>query len=45
MRRSRRREARKVARIARLLVVLDDQARAVRPAPRRTVRLSLGARL
>jgi hypothetical protein len=41
MRRSRRREARKVARIARLLVALDDQARSTRPAPRRTVTLSL----
>jgi hypothetical protein len=45
MRRSRRREARKAAQLARLLVALDEQARTVRPAPRRTVSLSLrGAR-
>jgi hypothetical protein len=41
MRLSRRREARKIARMARVLVVLDDQARRARPAPRRTVTLSL----
>jgi len=40
MRLSRRREARKVARIARVLVVLDDRARVVRPAPRRRATLS-----
>jgi hypothetical protein len=37
----RRREARKVAQIARLLATLDAQARAARPEPRRAARLSL----
>jgi hypothetical protein len=38
----RRREARKVARLARALASLDDQARLVRPTPKRVTRLSLG---
>jgi hypothetical protein len=37
----RRREARKVAKLARALAALDDQARLVRPARKRS-RLSLG---
>jgi hypothetical protein len=37
----RRREARKVAKLARALAALDDQARLVRPARKRN-RLSLG---
>jgi hypothetical protein len=40
---SRRRDARTVAKLARALAALDAQAQAARPAPRRTVRLSLGA--
>jgi hypothetical protein len=38
----RRREARKVAKLARALASLDDQARLVRPARKRITRLSLG---
>jgi hypothetical protein len=38
----RRREARKVAKLARALATLDEQARLVRPARRRVSRLSLG---
>jgi len=38
----RRREARKVAKLARALATLDDQARLVRPARKRVTRLSLG---
>jgi hypothetical protein len=38
----RRREARKVAKLARALAALDEQARLVRPARRRVSRLSLG---
>ena len=38
----RRREARKVAKLARALASLDEQARLVRPARRRVTRLSLG---
>jgi hypothetical protein len=42
MHRFRSRESRKVAELARLLVALDDQARAVRPAPKLRPRVSLG---
>jgi hypothetical protein len=45
MLRFRRADSRKVARLARLLASLDEQARTVRPAPRRTTRLSVGPRL
>jgi hypothetical protein len=39
----RRREARKVAKLARALAALDRQAATVRPAPRRaTAKLSVG---
>jgi hypothetical protein len=38
----RRREARKVAKLARAFASLDDQARLVRPARKRVTRLSLG---
>jgi hypothetical protein len=38
----RRREVRKVAKLARALASLDDQARLVRPARKRVTRLSLG---
>jgi hypothetical protein len=38
----RRKEARKVAKLARALASLDDQARLVRPARKRAGRLSLG---
>jgi hypothetical protein len=38
----RRREARKVAKLAHALALLDDQARLVRPARKRVTRLSLG---
>jgi len=41
--RCRRTEARKVAQLARLLAALDEQARAARPAPRRTVRTLVSA--
>jgi hypothetical protein len=41
--RRRRRDARKVAKLARALAVLDEQARLARPAPRRTVKISLSA--
>jgi len=37
----RRRNARKVAKLARALAVLDEQARTVRPAPKRVTKLSL----
>jgi len=40
--RFRRTESRKVAQLARLLAALDEQARIARPAPRRTVRVSVG---
>jgi hypothetical protein len=39
----RRRNARKVVKLARALATLDGQARAVRPVPRRVAKLSLGA--
>ena len=39
----RRKEARKVAKLARALAALDEQARLTRPAPRRSARVSLGA--
>ncbi|HEY8706285.1 MAG TPA: hypothetical protein VIL98_16150 [Gaiellaceae bacterium] len=38
----RRREARKVAKLARAFASLDEQARLVRPARKRVTRLSLG---
>jgi hypothetical protein len=38
----RRRDARKVAKLARALASLDDRARLVRPARKRVTRLSLG---
>jgi hypothetical protein len=37
-----RREARKVAKLARAFASLDEQARLVRPARKRVTRLSLG---
>jgi hypothetical protein len=40
--RIRRAESRKVAQLARLLAALDEQARTVRPAPRRTARVVVG---
>jgi hypothetical protein len=43
MLRLRRRESRKVAKLARVLASLDAQAATVRPAPRRVARVSLGA--
>jgi len=43
MRRNRRREARKVAKIARALAALDEQARIARPTPKRAARLSISA--
>jgi hypothetical protein len=43
MRRTRRREARKIAKLARALAALDEQARASRPEPRRRPRLTLSA--
>ena len=39
----RRKEARKVAKLARALAALDRQAATVRPEPRRLAKLSLGA--
>jgi hypothetical protein len=42
MHRFRSRESRKVAELARLLVALDDEARAVRPAAKLRARVSLG---
>jgi hypothetical protein len=38
----RRKNARKIAKLARALASLDEQARLVRPAPRRVTKLSLG---
>jgi hypothetical protein len=38
----RRRDARKVAKLARVLVTLDDDPRRARPAPKRVARISLG---
>jgi hypothetical protein len=43
MLRLRRRNSRKVAKLARALAALDEQAAAVRPAPKRVARLSLNA--
>jgi hypothetical protein len=43
MMRIRRREARKIAKLARALALLEDHARAPRPAPRRAGRASLSA--
>ena len=40
--RIRRKEARKIAKLARAFAALDDQARLVRPARKRDGRLSLG---
>jgi len=42
MHRLRRRNARKVAKLARALASLDAHAREARPAPRRIARVSLG---
>jgi hypothetical protein len=42
MLRFRRQNARKVAKLARALAALDEQARLTRPAPRRVARISLG---
>jgi hypothetical protein len=39
----RRKEARKVAKLARALASLDEQARVVRPAPRRATKASFSA--
>jgi hypothetical protein len=39
----RRKNARKIAKLARALASLDDEARSVRPAPKRTAKLSLGS--
>jgi hypothetical protein len=41
--RRRRRDARKIAKLARALAVLDEQAALARPTPRRTVKISLSA--
>jgi hypothetical protein len=41
--RSRRKNARKIAKLARVLASLDEQARTVRPAPKRASRASFGA--
>jgi hypothetical protein len=38
----RRSEARKIAKLARALAALDEQARLVRPAPKRHARVSVG---
>jgi hypothetical protein len=38
----RRSEARKIAKLARALATLDEQARLVRPAPKRRARVSVG---
>jgi hypothetical protein len=38
----RRKNSRKVAKLARVLVALDDQARAGRRPPKRAARISLG---
>jgi hypothetical protein len=43
MTRLRRRNARKIAKLARALASLDAHARDARPTPRRVVRVSLGA--
>jgi hypothetical protein len=43
MRKHRRRNARKIAKLARALASLDEQARTVRPAPKRVARASLSA--
>ena len=39
----RRKNARKVAKLARALASLDEQARNVRPAPKRATKVSFGA--
>jgi hypothetical protein len=41
--RTRRKNARKIAKLARVLASLDEQARTVRPAPRRATKVSLSA--
>jgi hypothetical protein len=43
MLRLRRRNSRKVAKLARALAALDEQAAAVRPTPKRVARLTLNA--
>ncbi len=40
---TRRKNARKIAKLARVLASLDEQARTVRPAPKRASRASFGA--
>jgi hypothetical protein len=40
---TRRKNARKVAKLARALALLDEQARTVRPAPKRASKVSFGA--
>jgi Ser/Thr protein kinase RdoA (MazF antagonist) len=40
MTRNRRRNARKVAKLARVLATLDEHARTVRPAPKRAAKVS-----
>jgi hypothetical protein len=39
----RRRDARTVAKLAKAFATLDAQARAARPAPRRTLKITLGS--
>jgi hypothetical protein len=41
--RLRRRNSRKVAKLARALAALEEQAAATRPTPKRVARLSLGS--
>jgi len=43
MLRLRRRDSRKVAKLARALAALEEQAAAARPAPKRMARLSVSA--
>jgi hypothetical protein len=39
----RRKNARKIAKLARALATLDEQARSVRPTPKRVAKVSLGS--
>jgi hypothetical protein len=43
MRKNNRRNARKIAKLARALASLDEHARTVRPAPKRVARVSFSA--
>jgi hypothetical protein len=43
MRKNSRRNARKIAKLARALASLDEHARTVRPAPKRVARVSVSA--